>query len=444
MATTHERTCSADWLASKPPMVRARLLAGMPDAAIRALQHSYEFWARASQREPTGHWHKWLLLGGRGAGKTWTGANVTNRRARSGTVEKILLGAATPADARDIMIEGESGILATAAPDFRPVCEPSKARITWPNGCKGYIRSGAEPERFRGINTGFAWLDELAAWQYPQEAFDNALFRLRTGVHPQVVITTTPKPIHLIRQLVADPSCVVTTDSSFANRANLAESWWADTVARYEGTRYGEQEIYARVLTDVPGAQWRMSLIDATRITLAEFSSLGDNNLARIVIGVDPAVTSSDNSNETGIVVVVAGTGPKRGHSYVIRDASGRYGASDWTRQVVAQYHTLKADRVIAEVNNGGDLVEYALRVADPNIAYQGVHAAKGKRTRAEPVVGLYEQGRVHHVGTLATLEDQMTTFVPDERTDGQSPDRVDALVWAITALQLGPRAFLV
>lgn len=445
MATTLERTYSADWLASKPLAVRRQLLAQMPDGAIQALQHSYEFWARESQREPTSNWHKWLLLGGRGAGKTWTGSNVTNRRARSGRYPKILIAAATPQDARDLMIEGESGILATAAPDFRPFYEPSKLRITWPNGCRGYIRSGAEPERFRGINSYFAWLDELAAWQYPQQAFDNAMLGLRLGPKPQVVITTTPKPIPLIKALTRDPSCVITRDSSRANRANLAESFWADVIAKYEGTRLGRQEIEAEVVEDTPGALWpRYALIDDARVTIAEFAAIDLEHLGRVIVAVDPAVTSSDNANETGIIVAVAGRGAMRGHSYILRDVSGRYSPSEWAKHVTAQYHMHRADRVVAEVNNGGDLVESTLRVHDPNISYRGVHAARGKRTRAEPVVGLYEQGRVHHVGTFTALEEQMTTFVPDERSDGSSPDRVDALVWALTALQLGPKAFVV
>ena len=223
------------------------------------------------------------------------------------------------------------------------------------------------------------------------------MLSLRVGDKPQAVVTTTPKPIPIVRSLIKqsegpDARYVVTRDTSYANRAFLSDDWWKSVVVPLEGTRQYRQEIEAEVVDDVPGAQWRYSLIEATRISQADFNAIGDANLGRVVIGVDPAVTSSANSNETGIVVVAAGTGAKKGHSYVIRDASGRYGASEWTKHVVAQYHALKADCVIAEVNNGGDLVEYALRVADPNIRFKAVHAAKGKRTRAEPVVGLYEQ----------------------------------------------------
>lgn len=379
-----------------------------------------------------------MLLGGRGAGKTWTGANVTHKRARTGRYPKIILGAATPQDARDIMIEGESGLLETAAPDFRPIYEPSKLRITWPNGCRGYIRSGAEPERSRGLNAYFAWLDEIAAWQYPQATWDNMMFGLRLGARPQVIVTTTPKPIKLIRTLLDDPTCVVTTDSSYANRANLADSWWNDVIVPLEGTRLSEQEVYARYLSDVPGALWRQSLIEATRRQMP-----ADDEIGRTVIAVDPAVTSSANSNETGILVLAAGKGVSKGHAFVLRDLSGRHPASEWPKMVAAAYRTLSADRVIAEVNNGGDLVEMALRAVDPNIPYKSVTASRGKRGRAEPVAALYERGLVHHVGTFGALESQMITFIADERDDAASPDRVDALVWGVTDLLLGSKVFI-
>jgi phage terminase large subunit-like protein len=385
-------------------------------------------------------------MGGRGAGKTWTGANVTHRRARSGRYPKILLGAATPEDCRDIMIEGESGLLATAFPDFRPVYEPSKKRVTWPNGCRGHIRSGAEPERFRGLNAYFAWMDELASWAYPQQSWDNAMLGLRRGPKPQAVVTTTPKPIGLLAALLQNPMCVVTTDSSYANRANLADSWWQTVVAPLEGTRVGEQEIYAKYLTEVPGALWRRETIEANRVAV---TAITPEDCGRVVVAVDPAVTSSANSNETGIIAVAAGTGMWKGHAFVFRDVSGRHAAHYWPKLVVAAYHALRADRVVAEENNGGDLVQQSIRVVDPSVSYRGVKASKGKRTRAEPVAALYEQGRVHHVGTFRELEDQMCSFVQDERRElaalgAASPDRVDALVWGLTELLLAARVVLV
>jgi len=455
--TKRSGTYSADYLASLPPSVRESIIAKMPTSTFLAWAKDYEFWARASQREPTGNWHKWLLLGGRGAGKTWTGANVTNRRARLGHDAMILLGAATPSDARDIMVQGPAGILATSPADFTPHYAPSKQRVVWPNGVIGSVRSGAEPDRFRGLNSSFAWLDEISSWQYPQASFDNALLGLRVGEHPQVVLTTTPKPIPLIRSLLkesqqAASTCIVTTDSSHANRANLADSWWTDVVERYEGTTLGRQEIYAELLTDIPGALWRYSLIEHNRVG-PDHPAL--TSLGRLVIGVDPAVTSSADSNETGIIAAALGTGAWKGHAFILRDVSGRYPASRWPEQVANAYRALSADRIVCEVNNGGDLVEEALRVVDPSLAITKVTASRGKRIRAEPVAALYEQERVHHVGTFGTLEDQMCTFIPDERSEhdlltragggiSTSPDRVDALVWALSHLLIGPQVFVV
>jgi len=441
---------SAASIASLPPSERLKLLSTLSAKSLRALTSSYDFWARASQREPPGDWDGWLKMDGRGAGKTWTGANVTNRRARSGRHPKILLAAATPGDARDTMIEGESGILATAPSDFRPVYEPSKLRITWPNGCRGYVRSGAEPDRFRGLNTSYAWLDELAAWQYPQESFDNAMLGLRLGPHPQTVITTTPKPIALLRTLIKNPRWIVTSESTYANAANLSASFISRIRSQYEGTTLGQQEIYAHLLTEVPGALWRLSLIEATRM---QPHDVRKEDLLRIVIAIDPAVTSGANSNETGIIAVAAGTGVRKGHAYVLRDESGRHSATHWPKLAVAMYHALSAERVVYEANQGGDLVAQAIRVVDPNVPLKAVTASRGKRTRAEPVAALYEQGRVHHVGPFPQLEDQMCTFVPDERAEADraahatgisvSPDRVDALVWGVTELLLGPRVFI-
>lgn len=437
---------SIDSLVSQPREIQEAFVNSLTTEELQALALSYDFLARPGQREPPGTWRTWMLLGGRGAGKTWVGANVTNRRARSGRYPVMALGAATPEDCRDIMIEGESGILATSAPDFVPTYEPSKKRITWPNGTRAHIRSGAEPERFRGLNSYFAWCDELAAWQYPQTAWDNLMLGLRRGHRPQCIVTTTPKPLHLIRELQKDPTCIVSTETSYANRANLSDMWWTSTVAKYEGTRYGEQEIMARVMDDIPGALWNMKTIEANRISVDEWRR---RTMGRTVIAVDPAVTSSANSNETGIIAVSVGVGGWKDTYYVIRDVSGRHPVAKWPALVARTYEVLSADRVVAEVNNGGDLVEGALRVADPHIPFRKVTASRGKRARAEPVAALYEQGRVHHVGTFRELEDQMVTYIPDEPMQetlvgSTSPDRVDALVWGVSDLAFGPRAFLV
>ena len=440
--TTPNEKFSASWLASQPLEVREKLIASLSPEAARALLQDYDFLARPTQREPPGSWFVWLLLGGRGAGKTWVGSNMVKRWATSGVVQSILLAGATPEDVRDVMIEGPSGILTLADPQFRPKYEPSKKRLSWPNGCRAHIRSGAEPERFRGLNSEKAWLDELASWQYPAAAWANAVLGLRLGT-PQIVVTTTPKPIKLLSDLVKNPRCVTTRDSSYANRANLSDDFYANVVRPLEGTRVSRQEIYAEILTDLENALWRQDLIDHLRYSLND-RRLTDEVLGRTVIAVDPAVTSGANSNETGILAITAGRGVLKGHAFVLRDLSGRHPASEWPKIVAAAYRTLFADRVVAEVNQGGDLVESALRVVDPNISYQGVRASKGKRTRAEPVSQLYERGLVHHVGTFGMLESQMITFLDtDQDDDKASPDRVDALVWGLTALLLGPKVFL-
>jgi phage terminase large subunit-like protein len=347
------------------------------------------------------------------------------------------------------MVEGESGILAISPAKFRPRYYPSKRMLIWPNGVRGIIRSGAEPETLRGLNSYKAWLDELAAWKYMNECYDNVMLGLRLGDRPQAVITTTPKPKHLIRSLMKDPTCVVTTETTYANRANLSEVFYNEIITKYEGTRLGQQELEARVLEEVPGALWRQSLIDAARLNSTDRSI----TYGRMLIAIDPAVTSSENANETGIIAGAAGTGKWQGHAFIFRDISGRHAATYWPRLAVRAYHTLNADRIVAEVNNGGDLVESALRVIDPNVAYSAVHASRGKRARAEPVAALYEQGRVHHVGDFRDLEDQMCSFVPDEREEdpalvaqgiSSSPDRVDALVWLLTALLLSGLSFVV
>lgn len=313
-------------------------MASLTTEELTALATSYEFLARPAQREPTGKWGTWMLLSGRGAGKTWVGANVTNLRARSERYPVMVLGAATPEDCRDVMIEGESGILATSRRDFLPVYEPSKKRLTWPNGTRAHIRSGAEPERFRGLNSCFAWFDELAAWQYPREAWDNMRLGLRRGRWPHALVTTTPKPIPLIRDLIKDPRCVVTTETSYANRANLSEAWWTDTVAKYEGTHYGDQEILAKVMDDIPNALWNMKTIEATRITIEEYRR---RTIGRTVVAVDPAVTLSADSNETGIIGVSAGVGGWKDTYYVIRDVSGRHPVAKWPAIVGRTYKVL-------------------------------------------------------------------------------------------------------
>ena len=344
---------------------------------------------------------------------------------RRGQARRIALVAKTPADARDVMIEhGDSSLLAVAPPGWRPTYEPSKRRVTWPNGAAATIYSSAEYETLRGPQHDTAWCDEFAAWHYPQETWDMLMMGLRLGDNPQCLVTTTPKPITPLKKILASPHTVVTGGSSYDNRANLPESWFTQVIARYEGTTLGQQELYARLLEEMPGAFWTRETIERSRVTAAEVPE----PLTRIVVAIDPAVSSEEDSNETGIIV--AGKA-RNGHAYVLEDRSGIYTPVVWARQAIQAYKTWKADRVVAETNQGGEMVEATLRVADPQVSYRGLYAARAKQNRAEPISGFYERGMVHHVGAFPALEDQLCTWVPGE----DSPDRLDALVWALHEL---------
>jgi predicted phage terminase large subunit-like protein len=369
------------------------------------------------------------VMAGRGFGKTRTGAEFIREEVTAGRMKRIALVAPTAADARDVMVEGESGLLAVCDRyGFRPLYEPSKRRLTWSNGAKAWTYSADEPDRLRGPQHDGAWSDEIAAWQYP-ESWDMLQFGLRLGINPRQIATTTPRPVPVVKDLLAQQesgTVVVTSGSSYENAENLAPAFVDQIIRRYEGTRLGRQEINAELLTDVPGALWTLALLDEHRLREAPV-------LQRIVIGVDPAASDGEGSAETGIVV--AGKGSD-GHGYVLEDVTLAGSPNEWARAVVAAYQRHKADRVVAEINNGGAMVEHTLRTVDRKLPITVVHASRGKITRAEPVAALYEQGKVHHVGAHIALEDQMTTY----DGSGESPDRMDALVWALTDLLLGPR----
>jgi phage terminase large subunit-like protein len=332
------------------------------------------------------------------------------------------------------MVMGESGLLAVAPPWRRPRHEPSKRRLVWPNGAIATLYSADEPERLRGPQHDAAWCDELGSWRYP-EAWDMLMFGLRLGVDPRVVVTTTPRPIDMIRELVADPKVAVTRGVTAENRANLAPNFLAQIVRKYQGTRLGRQELEAEILEDLPGALWSRGMIEGTRKRTSP-------DLVRVVVAIDPAVSSGENADETGII---AAGKDDSGHGWVLADASGRYQPAEWARIAIATYRAHAADRIVAEVNNGGEMVEATLRMIDPNIPFAAVRASRGKATRAEPVAALYEQGRIHHLGAFPQLEDQMCGFARnsreslDPRSSGPSPDRVDALVWAMTDLFVAP-----
>jgi len=378
--------------------------------------------ARPSQRIPEGDWTTWLILAGRGWGKTRVNSETVIRWAYEKPNTVINIVGATAADARDILILGESGILKCSQKGFTPHYEPSKRRLTWPNGSYALIFSADEPDRLRGVQCHYAAADELASWRYP-EAYDQLMFGLRLGDKPRLIVTTTPRPTKLIRELAKDRTTHITTGTTYENRSNLAGAFFHHILTQYEGTRLGRQEINAEILEDIEGALWTSKLIESTRVTKYP-------DLKRIVVAIDPAATSKKDSDKSGIVVVGKGI---NGHNYVLDDKSGIYTPNEWARVVIGLYERYQADRVVGEINNGGEMIEAVLRNAAPNIAYKSVHATRGKALRAEPVVSLYEQNKMHHVGLFADLEEEMTGWAPDLGLS--SPDRMDALVWAATEL---------
>lgn len=362
-----------------------------------------------------------MILAGRGYGKTRTGAEQIIKWKNQG-YKRFTLMAKTPGEARDVMILGESGILARCPPWDRPNYEPSKLCLTWKNGAIAHIYSGENPDQPRGGQAEKAWVDELAKYRNPEEALDNVMFGLRLGDNPQIVITTTPKPIKVIKELIRDPNTFVTRGSTYDNIGNLADAFIQTVITKYENTRLGRQELYAEILDDNPNALWQREGLDRFRLKDVP------EDLIRIVVGVDPAVTSGDESDETGIVV--AGKG-KSGHGYILEDGTVKASPDGWARRVVALYYKWKADRIIGESNNGGDMIEFVIRSVDRNVSYKKVTATRGKLIRAEPIAALYEQGKIHHVGMFGDLEDQYCEWQPGD----PSPNNMDAAVWALTEL---------
>lgn len=380
--------------------------------------------AREEQKTPLGEWTYWLVLAGRGWGKTRTGAEDIAFYGLANPGWRIAVAAPTISDARDTCIEGESGLLSVLPSALISTWNRSLGELVLKNGTRYKTFSADEPDRFRGPQHHRAWCDELAAWKYP-DSFDQLLFGLRLGEMPQVVITTTPRPTPLIKELIKDERTVVTKGSTFDNSENLAPSILEQLKKKYEGTRLGRQELHAEILDDIEGSLWHYGMIDRSRISPDQCPEL-----RRVVVAIDPAVTNTATSDETGIVVAGVGVDDR---FYVLEDASGKMSPDGWGKKAVECYYRHKADRVIAEVNNGGDLVERLLRNTESSIPYSSVRASRGKMLRAEPVAALYEQGRVSHVGGFGDLEDQMCNFVG--ASNQKSPDRLDALVWALTEL---------
>jgi predicted phage terminase large subunit-like protein len=398
-----------------------------------ALEDDWSTQARPEQLPPPGDWWTiWLILAGRGFGKTRTGAEWVRAIAEAATVHRIALVGPTASDVRDVMVEGESGLLAISPNHNRPTYEPSKRRITWDNGCIATMFSSEEPDRLRGPQHGAAWCDELASWRNIAETWNMLQFGMRLGKSPRTLISTTPRPVKLLRELLAreGQDVAVTRGSTYDNRDNLAPSFFSQIVKAYEGTRLGRQELNAELLTDTPGALWQMDWLDRDRVASAP------EEMKRVVVAIDPAVSTNEHSDETGIVV--AGI-DRRNHAYILADYSGKYAPHEWARKALEAYDLHKADRIIAEANQGGQMVEaVVMNVAGRHVPFKAVHASRGKVTRAEPVSTWYEKAEVHHVGGgLKILEDQMCSFTSDfdRGRMGYSPDRVDALVWALTEL---------
>ncbi len=429
---------TANYLASLAPEIRNAFLQSLSADELEALEYDWLCWAREAQLPPPGQWHTWLMLAGRGFGKTragseWVRACVCGDTPLSaGRYARIAIVAETAADARDVLVEGPAGLLAVHPPAFRPRYESSKRRLTWPNGAVASLFNATEPDQLRGPQHDLAWADELAKWQYAQETWDMLQFGLRLGDDPRQLVTTTPRPLAILRDLMGQAGCVVTRGSTYDNRANLAPKFFTAIVARYEGTRLGRQELNAEVLDDAPGALWTRAALDGQRISAAKLPAM-----QRVVIGIDPAAAAPkagqvSDTAETGIIA--AGLGVD-GRAYILDDATCRLGPAGWARRAVTLYDKHTADAVIVEVNQGGAMVEAVLRAERPELAIISVHASRGKVTRAEPIAALYEQGRVHHAGSFPELEDQMVLFTPFGIEGRTTADRVDALVWALTEL---------
>lgn len=423
---------SAEILASLPVDEREAYLARLGPSVVANLAYCWAFWARPNQIAPEGVWSTWLILAGRGFGKTRTGAEWVIELARDFPGCRIALVAETAADARKVMIEGESGILARSSPDFTPDYAPTNRQLTWPNGSVAITYNATEPDQLRGPQHHFAWCDELAKWRYAQEMWDQLQFGLRLGDHPKTLVTTTPRPIPLIKRLVGDPRVRTVRGSTLQNRANMPDSFVQEITDKYAGTRLGRQEIDGEILDDIPGALWSRATLDDCRLQECP------PDLEKVIVAVDPATSSDEGADEHGIVVVgLARDEDGYGRGYVLEDASCRGSPEDWARVAVRMYRKHQADKIVAEKNQGGEMVSSVLRAVDRSVPVKLVHASRGKVVRAEPISALYEQGRVHHVGRFDILEDQMCLFSVDNLRSATmgSPDRVDALVWGLTEI---------
>lgn len=419
-------------------MLKAALAKGLlSDDEAAVASYAWDvFWARPNQLAPDFRpWRFWLLLAGRGFGKTRTGCEWARSKAESGIGPGAIVGR-TAADVRDVLVEGPAGIMAISPPWFRPKYEPSKRRLTWPNGVTALLFSADEPDQMRGPQHAWALADELAAWQRLNDAWSNLLLGLRLGSHPQLAAMTTPRPLPLLRALAKDPNTVITRGATKDNVANLAPSAVEDLYKRYEGTRLGRQELDGEILDDVPGALWTRDMIEATRPTMKPPPL---DAFERIVVGVDPS--GSDGETGDWIGIVAAGklkpqAAKEWGKDFaILADLTCQERPERWATLVIEAFDACKADRIIAEGNYGGDMVRALIHMVRPFAPVEIVHASRGKAQRAEPVSALYEQGRVMHVEPFVSLEDELCFFTPTGYKGEDSPNRADAAVWALTAL---------
>jgi len=401
-----------------------------------ALLYDWEAWARPEQLPPAGDWMTWLIVAGRGWGKNRTAAETIRHFIEAGETRKMLLVSKNPQDAREDMIEEErSGILAIMPPSLQPDWQPGNKRLVWPDGTLAHVRTGAKPDNIRGGGYDLVWMDELAAWDYPRKTYDNIQFACRQS-DPRQIITTTPKPILIMEELkeqAKESSDVVfTTGTTWENVDNLSDKFMNTVVARYRNTRMGRQELEAEILTDNPDALWDHEIIKyKPKEELIKNGHL--INFERVAVGVDPATTNKTESDETGIVVA----GRRGDQFYLLDDLSGRYSPHGWASKAIKAFHTYQADRIVAEKNQGGDMVKTTIQDME-RVPVKLVNASRGKDVRAEPISAIYERGRAYHLDDpedkdkFEELERQYTTWVPGEN----SPDRLDAAVWALTFLK--------
>jgi phage terminase large subunit-like protein len=435
-AARAKTSSSAAWRVSQDPGKTRELLAGITEEGAGHVLDAWSFWARGEQRAPdiarAGDWTTWVFLGGRGCGKTRAGAEwVRALIARAPGPLRIALIGETYADARHTMVEGVSGLMTICPTAERPEYFPSLRELRWANGSRAQLFSSEDPEGLRGPQFHYAWADELAKWQNGEATWAMLQLALRLGLRPRQLVTTTPRPVRHLQAIFADPGTRVTHATSYANRANLSDAFFSHVVTRYEGTDLGRQELLGELVEAREGALFRRADIARARVAQAP-------ELSRIVVAVDPPVTAGEAADECGLIVA----GRAGADAYVLADLSLQgVTPSAWAERVAAAAEEFAADRVVIEVNQGGDLIETLLRQFAPELPVRPVRATRGKSLRAEPVAALYERGRVHHVGLFPALEDQMAHFDEGGRVRGASPDRVDALVWAITDLVLAREA---